>query len=73
MTAAWKSIESAPKDGDEDVLLAGKRWVDVGRWDDWYAEDNPGWYSSTNHNGYTHARLEPTHWMPLPDPPAEGT
>lgn len=65
MTAAWKSMESAPKDGREMLLFSpkayGRRgqlshsaWVRIGR-----LGDSPN--------------RPPTLWHPLPDPPAEGT
>jgi hypothetical protein len=60
----WKPIEVAPKDGRS--ILAIWRWGDnpengaethmVVRW--------CGWWDA---HGFTHP--EPTHWMPLPEPP----
>ncbi len=66
----WYPIETAPKDGTE-IIYSGKyegaAWVSVGRWTD------QGWYDinidSSDH--YGHAEY-PTHWMPLPQPPAES-
>ncbi|MBF0270041.1 MAG: hypothetical protein HQL44_15765 [Alphaproteobacteria bacterium] len=27
------------------------------------------WWSATKHDGFVFAKIEPTHWMPLPLPP----
>ena len=61
----WKLIETAPKDGAR-ILLRGKS----GRHSD-------GFWESKAYNGngcwvwpYIHAN--PTHWMPLPDPPVDA-
>lgn len=57
----WKTIETAPKDGTL-VLLHGKGYVKTGWFDDSIQIGNyPDWRW-----GLT---FEPTHWMPLPEPP----
>jgi hypothetical protein len=63
----WQPMETAPKDGT-DVLLAAQwdktgRWLQgIGRWNNGrYQENAVGW-------GWTWY-AQPTHWMPLPDPP----
>ena len=66
--SAWQPIETAPKDGTR-ILAYGlerKRYwiVDVVRW---HQPGNPV------HDGFwigTHYTIKPTHWMPLPEPPA---
>jgi hypothetical protein len=64
----WQLIETAPKDGTQLLVWA----PDMG----WYAcagqpivawNKGKGWYTSPG--VYP---LKPTHWMPLPDPPADG-
>jgi hypothetical protein len=72
---AWRSIDSAPKDGTS-VLLAcnydrlGKQritlaWYERGMW----AE---GMYWDDDADDWSVAQCEfrPTHWMPLPEPPS---
>lgn len=62
-TTGWRPIETAPRDGT--MIL-------VGRWDqglatvygDHWAEDPGCWYDSSG-------LFEPTHWMPLPEPPED--
>lgn len=72
----WQPIETAPKDGtpvvfgnfDAMCLLCGAPHVWSGRYEDFGFGDGPEMceasYAATNENG------EPTHWMPLPEPPA---
>ena len=60
----WQPIETAPKDGTK-VLLSNQRRVDSSRWVGQTAVGPVGhwlgeWYAP------------PTHWMPLPNPPAVG-
>ena len=65
----WHPIESAPRDETVVLLYCPDSWdsdeVRVG----WWFED--GWYDS---EGASHPLTDiygtPTHWMPLPSPPA---
>lgn len=62
----WRPIETAPKDGTPLLLL----WPDAAEkmavmWWDEYVENWLGYYDGIN-PGYQ----PPTHWMPLPPPPA---
>ena len=66
----WRTIDSAPKDGSA-ILMFGRlrgnqrqKYV-VGYWQDRSCGE---WVSSP---GQYQAR-QITHWMPLPDPPADG-
>lgn len=77
MTAAWKSIESAPRDQIVFLGVPGALPI-VGFW----VEREKAWCgASMRHDwtvgGYMGGRAipspQPTLWMPLPDPPAEGT
>lgn len=86
MCNKWQPIESAPKDGTE--ILLGKdiasvwivrngRWVN---WRDWCpaptepGEQVDGWWCYRNSvaQEMLEGIYEPTHWMPLPEPPSEG-
>lgn len=59
----WRPIETAPKDGTKLLLWAGNAVVGQ-----WYAKvvGTPVWSVSWNGDEF-----EPTHWMPLPEPPAD--
>ena len=69
----WQGIESAPRDGKA-VLL----WVPAD--DGWDAYVASGWYESGAFDRRWYAAVDenplspqPTHWMPLPTPPAGGS
>jgi hypothetical protein len=66
---AWQPIETAPKDGTNILLwwpmqfhcaLTG-HWAN--KWNPWIGWKVSGW----SHDMF---KTEPTHWMPLPNPPA---
>jgi hypothetical protein len=62
----WQKIESAPRDGTC-VLLAGREGICTGTWNErrrqWQVYTEDGWFE---------VEVYPTHWMPLPAPPADG-
>jgi hypothetical protein len=72
----WQPIESAPKDGTEVLLFEflphHEPMVRVGYWEEngtdlhSGADGISGW--SLVGEGYI-GEIEPTHWMPLPEPP----
>jgi hypothetical protein len=59
----WQPIETAPE-GISDLLLWNGQRVFLG----WLSDD--GWHDSTNveHQDWPESP-QPTHWMPLPEPP----
>ena len=58
----WQPIESAPMDGKSILVTDGFEVCDAyfrgGDW--WQYECGDDWYSTS---------INPTHWMPLPEPP----
>jgi hypothetical protein len=65
----WQPIESAPRDGTPILLChatskmhAGSLPVLSGHW----SRLSECWWSMI-----TNDRVRPSHWMPLPDPPAD--
>lgn len=62
----WQPIETAPKDGTE-VLGWLSRSIDEQPYVEtmWYVPDAEVWVGD-----YDGCRVLPTHWMPLPEPPA---
>lgn len=63
----WLAIETAPEAGSgaPHLLVWAKGWMRS----DIAFRDKDGWKSATDHDGFVFARIEPTHWMPLPEPP----
>lgn len=65
----WQPIETAPKDGrgflayEKDKRPFVALWLDAEHPD----VDEAGWYEHWNFDP-----VEPTHWMPLPEPPSNG-
>ena len=65
----WQPIATAPRDGTRILVLApdlgGISYYGVAQWaekDEWRPETVAGWFWSY--------ATRPTHWMPLPPPPA---
>lgn len=77
MNTHWQPIETAPKDGTE-VLLGGvstpfangvnPAWVDIGSFEE-RGYCGSCWYSSATDRDGDRLDCDPTHWMPLPEPP----
>lgn len=59
----WRRIETAEKIMGAEVLLYDKKkgGVSIGAW----------WLEAGWHRSIGFAQLNPTHWMPLPEPPAK--
>ena len=75
----WQPIETAPKDGDA-VLLWSDLWamtwgIQLGFYMDgkWYCGEGEVAEDETEDLGDDIGEVNagPTHWMPLPDPPAD--
>lgn len=70
----WRDIKTAPKNGKNVLLWDGNR-IEIGsyRKDDnergrkkhWLLNDYDDWSC-----GFASTPVQPTHWMPLPEPPA---
>lgn len=76
----WEPIETAPKDGTEIILgkdiatvwiVRNGRWVNPDAWVPPDEEDVGGWWCYRNSvvQEILEGIFEPTHWMPLPNPP----
>jgi hypothetical protein len=67
-------MESAPKDGTRIVLWRSRRGVAIGQYaaDKYAIRPRPYWTTDQERLwGVKETREDqPTHWMPLPDPPA---
>lgn len=68
--AGWLPIETAPKDGTRVLLFMRRRdesAIDIGHWLVWSANMKRAGHK----DGWVHYVVgQPTHWMPLPPPPA---
>jgi hypothetical protein len=68
----WQPIEAAPKDGTPILVVTRSgqyvvTWLTEGETD----QNFTGWYVTDNKHGPFSLRgYAPTHWMPLPTPPA---
>jgi len=63
----WQPIETAPHDGTRLLLY---REGCIGFWSGaWRGKKVEFWHSDLSRKNEPHA-WQPTHWMPLPDPPA---
>lgn len=62
----WQPIETAPRDAFLLLLYNEQEGVCAGYWD--ICERPPRWIQVET-QGITSAYMNPTHWMPLPDPP----
>ena len=62
----WQPIETAPKDGTQVLLACGSDYVDAGHY--WRNANKRNPRERWMWNGWP--IFEPTHWQPLPEPPA---
>lgn len=68
----WQPIETAPKDGRSAILLWGDGQVLPGSYLDNSGSARP-WAGWRPPSGAFWPKGQPTHWMPLPTPPAQDT
>ncbi|CAA6605995.1 hypothetical protein MTBLM1_70211 [Rhodospirillaceae bacterium LM-1] len=65
---AWQPIENAPKDDASGsyILVWGEKMAqpDMAYWRE------GRWWSATEHDGFAHSAIDPSHWMPLPPIPS---
>jgi hypothetical protein len=71
---AWQPIETAPKDGTEVLLYLGNPWSKTEKarwyapWSNWQVGAIPS--DPVREEYFGIGKSVPTHWMPLPAPPA---
>lgn len=65
----WKPIETAPKDTLDNILVSNGDRVFVAWYDD--VDDQDSYWSDATVGDRYDGRIipQPTHWMPLPEPP----
>ena len=67
--ARWRPIETAPKDGTHILGWDGNTQTTV-KWWQWHG--GRGYWDLVEWGAYAEdGEGNPTHWMPLPDPPKE--
>ena len=69
--SGWQPIETAPKDGTAILVYFPKDFFDRKRNHQtvvYWAIKDP-WVTGWEVYGGSFLSIEPTHWMPLPDPP----
>lgn len=65
----WLDISTAPRDGTEILVVFSTGVMAVRRWHRDLRSKAGGYWVSGNYRFFA----EPTHWMPLPDPPVTTT
>lgn len=60
----WQPIETAPKDGTRILSYSDQEGVQC---ISWWRDGDTSWSEWCSPDGYT--VFDPTHWMPLPEPP----
>lgn len=74
----WRKIETAPKDGTAVLVIdmsADEPFADLVHWSDYPDEAGPQWYVGRGlADDIEQSPMiwysTPTHWMPIPEPPA---
>ena len=69
----WMPIESAPKDGTQILSFAEWEGITVCSWlecsEIWEEKNKYGWVKYYDTNQMSYEVFQPTHWMPLHNPP----
>lgn len=63
--SSWQPIETAPKDGTRIICWGPELAVAECEWRLRWHDHGTGWYRTNQH-----PIVNPTHWMPLPQPPS---
>lgn len=66
----WQPIDTAPKDGKWIALWSQDGGVSVGYWGPTYFDSDYAWVRYHHRSDSEEVRPVPTHWRPLPQPPA---
>ena len=64
----WQSIETAPKDGTEVLLLEGW-YISHAQWRSVYSGGKQAWVVCGTDGTCAEYVDKPTHWMPIPEEP----
>jgi hypothetical protein len=67
----WQPIETAPKDGTRVLVFEATYGMAVAAWDSYWQWVERGADYATEVWG--NGTIEPTHWMPLPQPPEHSS
>jgi len=73
MKEKWQPIETAPKDGTWIALWSDGSKVQAGYWGPSYFGSDHKWIQYAHRSECEEVEPEPTHWQPLPEPPAQPT
>lgn len=73
MSGEWQPIETAPRDGTPILIFDPLRHVRIARWGDTFLASRIDGRSQPIFGFVVvdtqFVKADPTHWMPLPDPP----
>jgi len=67
----WQPISTAPDPEDESFLITNGKIVSIACRLELQEDENGGWIVHEYPDSYNMFVIEPTHWMPLPEPPKQ--
>lgn len=74
MDSNWRSIDTAPRNATDVLVTDGYRVYVAGWWQEPGEPDEDGeWTCYMDAIEDPRCPIEPTHWMPLPEPPNVDT